>query len=105
MKPYRPPEKWDYVGEDIARITFGPLQVICYPYKNGYTYQVGSKKPYQPFMTLENAQTASLRYLEKVAHMILDGLQKLPEYEIQFTARKPMPMGTLSILGIRQEDE
>lgn len=100
------PKTWERPVNDVAFINFGPVQLYCYPDPKGqgFRFKIGSRVSDKHYSTLEGAQHAGLRLLEKLGETIVAGVRSMPEYE---TCVKPVDKSEkldpwhLSILGIK----
>jgi len=99
------PKTWKCPVNDVAFINFGPVQLYCYPDPSGrgFRFKVGSRVSDKVYSSLEGAQYAGLRLLEKLGEAIVEGVRSMPEYE---TNVKPVDKSEqldawhISILGV-----
>lgn len=75
--------KWETPTKDAVFINFGPVQLYCYPDPRGqgFRFKIGSRVSDKIYTTLEGAQYAGLRLLEKLGEAIIDGVRSMPEYD------------------------
>lgn len=72
---------WDTVV-NTATLNLGPVSIFCYESPiTSYRFKVGSWTSEPKYKTLEAAQNASLRYVEKLCSEILDAVRAMPDYE------------------------
>jgi len=106
MKP-RKPNKWETPTAGVAFINFGPVQLYCFPDPkgSGFRFKIGSRVSDKTYTSLEGAQYAGLRLLEKLGQAIVEGVRALPEYETQvkpIDKTEQLDAWHLSILGVEQ---
>jgi len=103
-------KNWKEVAE-TASISFGSVQLYCYPDPRGkYYFKIGSVRS-KKYLTMEAAKVAGLLELEKLGQAIIDGVRGMPEYghTIEIVLPDPVSEGPskeklgpwhLSILGM-----
>jgi len=98
------PTEWMEV-EQTASISFGPVQLYCYPdpRANVYRFKIGSNVSKHDYPTLRGAQNAGLRHMEKLGQVIVEGVRAMPEYETDVVlpdGKSKLDDWHLSILGM-----